>query len=255
MAKFTNGEYGIKTYSTDTEHLIREEHGRLISECPIPPDQIINNIQLFINSKQMARILFMNHIYSQIVDVMGVVMEFGTRWGPNMAEFAALRGVYEPFNRHRKIVGFDTFEGFPHISSEDGTSNMMQAGHLALPKDYNDYLEKILSAIESDNPISHIRKFEIVKGDAIQTVPAYLDRHPETIVALAYFDFDVYAPTKAVLELIKDRLVKGSVVAFDEACDEDSPGETQAIMEVFGLPNVRLQRLPYCSRTSYFVVE
>jgi len=37
--------------------------------------------------------------------------------------------------------------------------------------------------------------------------------------------------------------------------DPDSPGETLALMEVFGLNNVKLKRFPYTSRTSYFIVE
>ena len=55
--------------------------------------------------------------------------------------------------------------------------------------------------------------------------------------------------------MIKPHLTKGSLVGFDELCDPDSPGETVALKEVFGLNNIRLQRSRHCSRTSYFVVE
>jgi len=72
---------------------------------------------------------------------------------------------------------------------------------------------------------------------------------------LAYFDFDIYAPTKACLTMLRDRLTKGSVVAFDEVNDADSPGETVALMETFGLNNIRLERFPFASRVSFFVVE
>jgi hypothetical protein len=34
--------------------------------------------------------------------------------------------------------------------------------------------------------------------------------------ALAYFDLDLYEPTRAVLEQIRPYLTKGSIVAFDE---------------------------------------
>ena len=76
----------------------------------------------------------MDHLYKQIIDVMGVVMEFGTRWGPNISQFSALRGIYEPFNRHRKIIGFDTFKGFTKIDEQDGDSTMMELGNLKLPE-------------------------------------------------------------------------------------------------------------------------
>lgn len=86
-------------------------------------------------------------------------------------------------------------------------------------------------------------------------VPVYFTAHPEAIVALAYFDFDLYEPTKACLEAIRPRLTKGSVLVFDELNDPDSPGETTALMEVFGLNAVRLKRFRYASRVSFFVLE
>ena len=197
----------------------------------------------------------MNEIYTKQVDVHGIVVEFGTRWGQNMGLFAALRGMYEPFNRHKKLVAFDTFKGFPEITSEDGTSPMMVEGELALTENYDQYLSKVIQNIENDNPLSHIKKFELVKGDATKTIHTYLNNNPETIISLAYFDFDLYKPTKECLEAIKPRLTKGSVVAFDELNDPDSPGETLALMEVFGLNNITLKRCRYASRVSYFVVE
>lgn len=247
--------YGIKTYASEDERDARDRLAKHFKACPIPEDQLLSNLGLFVSSKSMARILFMNHIYSKIVDHMGVVMEFGTRWGQNAAIFSALRGIYEPFNRHRKVIAFDTFTGFPKIDPKDGRSNMMKKGHLAVTDGYREYLEDVLSYQEQDNPLSHIKKFEICQGDASVELAKYFERNPETIVSLAYFDFDVYEPTKVCLELIKPRLTKGSVLGFDELNDPDSPGETQAVMEVFGLNNIALKRLPFASRTSYFIVE
>lgn len=254
-------KYAIKTYSSADELNSRANFAEHFLNSPIPKNQILANLPLYINSKALSRILFMDHLYKQIVDVMGSVFEFGTRWGPNAAQFAALRGIYDPFNRHRKIVAFDTFTGFPNIDGEDEMSSsgkgssMMTEGHLTCTENYEDYLEKVMEFQEQDNPLSHIKKFELVKGDATETIHEYLAHNKETIVALAYFDFDVYKPTKICLEAIKDRLVKGSVVGFDELNDPDSPGETQALMEVFGLNNVRLKRFSHTSRCSYFVVE
>ena len=75
------------------------------------------------------------------------------------------------------------------------------------------------------------------------------------MISLLHLDMDIYEPTKICLEAIKPRLVKGSILGFDELNDPDYPGETQALIEVFGLNNIRLKRYPYTSRTSYFVVE
>src|SRR3989344_6659613 len=123
---------GIKVYESDQEKHIRNQIVEHFKNCPIPDDQLMSNLGLFLNSKNLSRILFMDHIFKQIVDVPGAIFEFGTRWGQNIALFSALRGIYDPFNRHKKIVGFDTFTGFPEVSPEDGKSEMMFKGNLIL---------------------------------------------------------------------------------------------------------------------------
>jgi hypothetical protein len=253
--KMSDSKYGIVDYESSDERHTRQEFFEHYQQNPIPDDQVMSNLGLFLNSKSLSRILFMNHIYKQIIDVQGIVMEFGTRWGQNLSLFSALRGIYEPFNRHRKIVGFDTFTGFPSVVDNDGDSKMMQKGELAVTDNYEDYLSKILEFQEKDNPLSHIKKYDLRVGNAMIEIDSYLKECPETIVALAYFDFDIYEPTKKVLEAIKPRLVKGSVLGFDELNDPDSPGETLALMETIGLNNICLKRFPYTSRVSYFIVE
>ena len=250
-----NLEYGNITYEHNDEKIARHDFLRLFRNCPIPDDELLSNLGLFLNSKNLARVLFMHHLYTQIVDIPGIIIEFGTRWGQNLSLFSAMRGIYDTFHRHRKIVGFDTFEGFPSIHEKDGVSTLMKQGKLAVPQNYADYLRKIIECQESDNPLSHIKKYEVIKGDAVVQFEKYLEDHPETIVALAYFDFDIYEPTKRCLELVRPRLVRGSVLGFDELNDPDSPGETAALNEVFGLNNITLRRYRYASRVSYFVIE
>jgi hypothetical protein len=196
--------------------------------------------------------MFMDFLYQQIIDVQGVVMEFGCRWGQNMSLFTSLRGIYEPYNRLRKIVGFDTFSGFPSVAPEDGQA-VHQGGYATTP-DYHKYLNELLVLQEQESPLEHIRKFELFKGDATQTVPKYLSENPHTIIALGYFDFDLYGPTKHCLEAIRGHLTRGSVLGFDELNDATTPGETAALKEVLGLDRYAIRRYRYNSRTSYLVV-
>jgi hypothetical protein len=245
----------IKNFASTDEYKYRTDMSTHLHSCPIPDDQLLSNIGLFIESKNLSRILFMDFLYRQIIDVPGVVMEFGTRWGQNVALFAALRGIYDPFNRHRKIIGFDTFTGFPAIAKKDGKSEMMKPGQLAVTEGYINYLSNILDTHEKLNPLSHLKKYDLRQGDATIEIKKYLEEAPETIIALAFFDFDLYEPTKQCLKTIRPRLVKGSVLAFDELNDPDSPGETVALMDTIGLNTIRLKRYPYASRVSYFVVE
>lgn len=241
--------------SSVEEIAIRRSFYEHYKKNPIPDDQVLENLGLFLNTKTLSRILFMNEIYKKIIDVEGIIIEFGTRWGQNLSIFAALRGIYEPYNIHRKVVGFDTFEGFPILSEKDGSGDMMKAGNLSVTEDYEDYLTKVMRFQEAGNPVSHIKKFEIRKGNASGEIVKYLEKNPETIIALAFFDFDIYEPTRNCLEAIRPHLVKGSLLCFDELNDPNAPGETIALNEVFGLNNVRLRRDRYTTRVSYFVLE
>ena len=217
-----NKNTDIKHFSSKDEVKSRNAMLRLMQNCPIPEDQLLSNMGLFLDSKNLSRLLFLNHLYQQIVDLQGVVMEFGTRWGQNGAVFSALRSIYEPFNRHRKIVLFDTFEGFPSVTEADGKSDLMQIGQLMTTKDYDQFLSDVMHNQEAVNPLDHIKKYKICKGEASEQLEKYLKDNPETIISLGYFDFDLYEPTKKCLELIKDRVVKGSVLGFDELNDPDS---------------------------------
>jgi hypothetical protein len=176
------------------------------------------------------------------------------RWGQTLSLLAALRGIFEPFNRHRKIIGFDTFTGFKGMSEKDGALCKTTDGSFSVSADYEKYLEQVLGVQEALNPIAHLKKFELVGGDAVETIPAYLKKHPETLISLAIFDFDIYKPTKAALQAIKPHLFKGSVLVFDELADDIFPGETMALREVFDLSSLKIERLPMTARVSYVVL-
>jgi hypothetical protein len=195
---------------------------------------------LTLRRQSISRILYYDDLYKKILDVPGVICEFGVQWGTTLAQLMAFRGVYEPYNHSRKIYGFDTFEGFSVIDEKDhGFSQLgdysVNLGHIAL-------LEEILTIHESYSPLSHIKKFDLIKGDASLTVGPWLAENPHAIISMAIFDMDVYKPTRDVLELILPRLTKGSLLVFDELNAETFPGETRAVDEVLGLNNIRLRR-------------
>jgi hypothetical protein len=241
--------------ATQAEQKHRLRLAQLIREAPVPDSELWSNMGLFLNRIELSRIFFMHELYQHALRVNGVVMEFGVRWGQNLALFVAMRGMLEPFNRSRKIIGFDTFAGFPSIHTKDGSGTPAYLGAFQVSKDYEQYLAELLAYHEVESPISHLRKFELVKGDATQTVPAYLQQHPETIISLAFFDFDLFEPTKLCLEAIRPYLVKGSVLGFDELNHPDWPGETQALREVFDMTKVSLRRSANSAFSSYFILE
>ena len=54
-------------------------------------------------------------VYIKIVDLPGSIFEFRVRYGSNLVLFENLR-QFVPYNYTRKVVGFDTFEGYANLS-------------------------------------------------------------------------------------------------------------------------------------------
>lgn len=245
----------ILSQSSPQELSRREKFFELFKSCPIPENELLMNLPLFIRRQHLSHYMFMNELYKKIINVHGIIVEFGVRWGVDLCLFESFRGMYEPFNYNRKIVGFDTFEGFPSINEKDGKSDMVSVGAYNVTKGYEEYLDQVLNYHEQESPISNIKKYELVKGDATIKIGEYLKDNPETIIALAYFDFDIYNPTKKCLDAIKGYLTKGSVIGFDELNFHDFPGETLALKETFGIGNYEIKRSTLSPMPSYIVIK
>jgi hypothetical protein len=245
----------IGTFQTPEETAAYRQLTAKLKDSPVPNNEIISHLGLYLDRSALGHILFIHELYRRILDVHGVIIELGVRWGRNLAQFTELRNLYEPRNASRRIIGFDTFAGFPGVSAQDGAADGIVAGAYSVEPGYETELAGLLSAHERFGLRSHVQKFEVLKGSIIDTLPEYLERHPETIVALAYFDLDLYEGTRQGLELIRDRLVKGSVVAFDELGLPQMPGETHALLDTWGLRDLRIQRSPMSHFESFVVIE
>jgi hypothetical protein len=246
---------GWKSQASEDEKQQYDKLLELSQRSPLPPKEVLANLGLYLNRSSMSRLMFMHEIYRKIVDTQGIVMEFGTRWGQNLALFTTFRHMYEPYNLSRAIVGFDTFEGFPTVSDKDGSTELTRVGALSVTRGYESFLEELLATHERLAPRSNVRKYELVKGDVTVTLPRYLEEHPETIIALAYFDLDLYEPTRQCLELIRPYLTRGSIVGFDELGLREFPGETQALREAWGLGGFRVHRSPISVQQSYVTFD
>lgn len=198
-----------------------------------------------------ARFIYFQELYKKIIDVPGVICEFGVRYGSTLSTLTNLRAIYEPFNYSRTVHGFDTFEGLLNTGNKDGA--FAKDGDFNVPEGFENTLEEILSLLEADSPINHIKKFELIKGDACVTVDTWLENNPHAIISMCIFDMDIYEPTKVVLEKIIPRLTKGSILVFDELMMKEFPGETVALNEVLGLNNLRLYRTPIQTHCAWAV--
>lgn len=248
-------DYKQETKSSPEKIAQRQVLYKLFAERPMPDDQLLVNLGLYMRSSALVKILFINELYELITDIPGVIMEFGTWWGQNLILFENLRAIYEPFNQNRRIIGFDTFRGYPELSSKDIKSDTIKVGGYTVSEGYKEYLEELLAYHESNNVLSNIKKHTVIEGDVREAVPRFFEENPETVVALAYFDLALYEPTRVCLEAIKPHLIRGSVVMLDELNSRDYPGETIAFKEVFASEGFTLRRSRYMTDRSIVILD
>ena len=93
-----------------------------LSQGLLPEFGLQWNVHSIVSMKRqtISRIVYYHELYQKIINIPGVICEFGVQWGATMAQLINIRGMYEPFNHSRKIYGFDTFEGFTSVDSKDG---------------------------------------------------------------------------------------------------------------------------------------
>jgi hypothetical protein len=208
----------------------------------------------FVPRQALSYFLARNEIYREIVAVHGSIMDFGVYRGASFFAWQQLSALYEPYNHIRKVVGFDSFAGFSalgefdvHPEGEDLV--LKRKGGMAF--DGLEELREGTELLDLNRPLGHVVKGVVVEGELPEGCARYLAEHPETVVALANFGLGLYEPTVELLRMLKPRLVKGSVLVFEDLNQATWPGKTRALLEVFPAGEVSLSRVPYCPHVSW----
>jgi hypothetical protein len=215
----------------------------------------LENFAKYVPRSSMARFLAKYEIFKQVLSVHGSIVECGVLHGGGLMTWAQLSAILEPANHQRRIVGFDTFAGFPSIAAEDrkSKSDFLREGALAVDS-YEDLLECV-QLYDMTRYMGHIEKVSLVRGDINETVPRYLEENPHTVLSLLYLDVDVFEPTVTAIRHFLPRMPKGAVIAFDELNSPAWPGETLAVVQELGLNTLRLKRVEFGTLISYAVIE
>jgi hypothetical protein len=216
----------------------------------------MENFQKYITKTTLSLFLVKYEIFKKVLDVQGVIFECGVLFGGGLMTWAKVSEILEPSNHQRRIVGFDTFQGFPEISEKDKSnqsSKFIKKGGLAVDS-YED-LQKCVKIFDGDRYAPQYPKVELIRGDIGYTIPNYFKENPHTLVSLMYVDVDIYEGTKSALKDVLPRMPKGAIVAFDELNHPRWPGETVALLETMNINNVKIKKIPgYGTPISYFEV-
>lgn len=116
----------------------------------------------------------------------GIVLEFGVYKADTLNYIAKKLKILD-------IFGFDSFEGLPEF--------------------WRDGFEKGTFSVESLPQVES--NVKLIKGLFADTLPKFLQEEKRN-VAYLHIDCDLYSSTKTVFELLKDRIITGTVIVFDE---------------------------------------
>lgn len=126
------------------------------------------------------------------------------------------------------IYGFDSFEG--------------------LPETWRSGFEKTSFNLNGNLPQVN-KNVRLIKGWFNETLPAFVKEHPKPC-AFIHVDCDLYFSTKIIFAELKNQIVAGTVIAFDEYFNYPGwqQGEYKAFMEFVTENNLEFE---YIARTEY----
>ncbi len=246
-----------KDPKTATKELVKY-YTALVTTYSSSLDTILDKLCTFskyVPRQDMTKFLARFEVFKKVLNVHGSVIGCGVYKGQGLLSYAKFSSILEPINHQRRIIGFDTFKGFPSMSNGDkySTHSYSKEGGLS-SKGIKKELLQCIELYDMDRALSQIPKVELVEGDVKKTIPKFLKEHPQTLVSLLVLDMDIYEPTLIALKHFLPRMPKGAIIMFDEANSQAFTGETVAMLEKLNLNKYKLERFTYEPNISYLVL-
>lgn len=239
---------------TKGERASQESLARLFERSPEPTTTKLASFPKYVRRQDITGFLARYELFKLVMPVKGSIVECGVFRGAGLMTWAKLSAVLEPNNLMRRVYGFDTFRGFPATSQEDRTPARETRRGEFLTDSFDELLQ-LIDAYDADRFLGHVPKVELVRGDAVETIPRFIEEHPHLVVSLLFLDFDLHAPTKIALQHFVPRMPRGSVLAFDELDNPAWPGETIAMLEQIGASRIRIQRHDFDPYVGFAVLD
>lgn len=206
-----------------------------------------NNFYLSCDSSRMSKVLAHYELFKAVQGLPGAVVECGLFKGLSFIRFAHLRELFNNPYAY-KLIGFDTFAGFPKTDFKDDEKHrdvfIKTAGEQSIGEDQ---LWEVLRHKGLDKNV------ELIKGDIVETVPQYVKDNPHLKISLLNLDTDIYEPAKIVLENLWDRIVKGGILISDDY--NVFPGETKVMDDFFKDKNVTIKKFPFAMTPCYVIKQ
>ncbi len=245
---------GEGSFRTSAEQNAARDYAKAFANSLDSIEIKLESFTKYVRQQNLTRFLARYEIFKQVLDVKGSVIECGVLRGFGIMAWAQLSSILEPVNLTRRIYGFDTFSGFPSVGEKD-QSGFGKVDKGDLYSDCYDELTELIRIYDSNRYLGHMKKVHLIKGDAIKTIPEFIQNNKHLVVSLLFLDFDLYEPTKVAIASFFPRMPKGAVIAFDELDNPIWPGETLALLESVGISRLKIKRVEFDPYIGYAIIE
>ena len=120
--------------------------------------------------QSLARVLARYELFKLQLEIKGSIVECGVHDGEGLMTWANLSSALEPYAIHRKVIGFDTFTGFPSVDEKDESdfdNPERRDGGLAPSEGGYEQLRERVREYDANRFLNQFEKFILVKGDAL----------------------------------------------------------------------------------------
>jgi O-methyltransferase len=205
MARNAMGKMGFDITRQDSAFL-EPEFGTYLAQCA--PFTMVSRERLY------AHFLAVRHVVENNID--GAIVECGVwRGGTSMLGALTLLGLNDT---SRRLWLYDTFAGMTEPTADDVSpwdgANAASLWKKNQKQDVNKWCYAPIEEVQNNLASTGfpLERINFVKGDVVETLKTSV---PDKIAVLR-LDTDWYESTRAELEVLFPRLVKGGVILIDD---------------------------------------
>lgn len=166
-------------------------------------------------SKTVARTLYLARLLDRVEKLPGAIVECGVGAGDTLVMIAS---VSHAFRATHPIIGFDSFQGLPSPTTEDGPQPAGTAGYLRYDEAH--VWQLLLDRLGPNHGV------RLTPGWFADTLPSVAFK-----IALLHLDCDLHDSYLTCFSLLTPHLLSGAIIAVDEYAPEAIrwPGAQKAI--------------------------
>ena len=211
-----------------------------------------NNFMFSDDRSTFNKLYMKMKFYEMTKHLHGDIVECGVFKGSGLLAWLKILAMNEP-NSIKKVIGFDFFDPtfVNDLDNDVDKETMKQVFDRVKKLDLNDVSydgvrNKIISAGFEDS------KFELVKGDIMETSWQAVEEKPGLRISILYLDMDLEKPTRAALNAFWNNVVPGGIVVFDEYAYH-SWSESNAVDEFIAENDLYLHQTNVKAPTAYVI--